>query len=146
MWLRRSALASKYVVASFPLPCPGSLHSALVLCPPWQLLSLPVCLGRREGKVARSPSSKPHIVETVLGGSADTSTTSAARSAFLWSSSQPHPSEMPSSAAQRRRLPPKLDWEVSEALSAHQVLVGGHLGATLVDTPGSPTSSSKELT
>lgn len=95
MWLRRSALASKHAVASVRLPCPGSLHSAPALCPLGQLLSLPVCLGRRESKADGSPSSKPHVVETVLGGSADTFTASAARSVFRWSSSHPHPSEMP---------------------------------------------------
>lgn len=69
------------------------------------------------GKAARSLSSKPHVVETVLGGSALTPLASAVRSVFRWSPASHIPLDAPS-AAQRCRLPPQLDSEVSEALSA----------------------------
>lgn len=77
MRLRRSAPASKR--CSLRLPALPEAFILPRLCGLLgQLPSLPVCLGRREGKAAGSLSSKPHVVETVLGGSADTSTTSAA--------------------------------------------------------------------
>lgn len=85
IWLKRPALSSK-CMADLPLHFPpsflpqeggrkDSFHPRFVSTADSSPLSLPVFLSRLEGKVPRSPSSKPHMVQTTFDGSANTSMT-----------------------------------------------------------------------